>query len=70
MLQCNDMPQSVLLRCNKGVFIDVFQIFISKSYDATTHFETCCKDIMAMYERIVGEKLDLCSLSYNTEAEH
>lgn len=34
------------------------QIFISKSYDATTHFETVCEDIMDMYERITGEKFD------------
>ena len=45
------------------------QIFISKSYDATTHFETCCEDIMDMYERIIGEKLDLSSLPYSTETE-
>lgn len=45
------------------------KIFISKSYDATTHFETCCEDIMDMYERIIGEKLDLSSLPYSTETE-
>ena len=45
------------------------QIYISKSYDATTHFETCCEDIMDLYQRITGEKLDLASFSYNTDAD-
>jgi len=34
------------------------QIFISKSYDATSHFETTCQDIKDIYERIHGEKFD------------
>ncbi|CAL5990673.1 Rab_GDP dissociation inhibitor [Hexamita inflata] len=36
-------------------------IFISKSYDATSHFESTVADAIAMYERITGEKLDLDS---------
>ena len=47
----------------------LLQIYISKSYDATTHFETCCEDIVDMYERIVGEKFDMSSMSYKTEVE-
>ena len=34
-------------------------LYISKSYDATSHFETSSKDVLAMYEAITGEKLDL-----------
>lgn len=34
-------------------------IFVSKSYDATSHFESTVADAIAMYERISGEKLDL-----------
>lgn len=30
-------------------------MFISKSYDATTHFETTCDDILDIYERVMGE---------------
>ncbi|KAF1874882.1 hypothetical protein Lal_00007497 [Lupinus albus] len=33
--------------------------FISTSYDATTHFETTVKDVIAMYGRITGKELDL-----------
>ncbi|XP_065648510.1 rab GDP dissociation inhibitor alpha [Hydra vulgaris] len=34
------------------------QVFISKSYDATSHLETTCDDIKDIYERIFGEKFD------------
>lgn len=33
--------------------------FISTSYDATTHFETTVKDVIAIYSRITGKTLDL-----------
>merc|ERR1712176_1113258 len=33
--------------------------FISTSYDATSHFETMCEDIMGMWKRMTGEELDL-----------
>jgi len=34
-------------------------VFISKSFDATTHFETAITDVLEIYERIMGEKLVL-----------
>ncbi|KAL7370912.1 hypothetical protein ABVT39_014140 [Epinephelus coioides] len=34
------------------------QIFISKSYDATTHFETTCDDIKDIYKRMTGSEFD------------
>jgi Rab GDP dissociation inhibitor len=33
------------------------QVFVTKSYDATTHFESTCLDILDVYEKITGEKL-------------
>ncbi|KYR02420.1 Rab GDP dissociation inhibitor alpha [Tieghemostelium lacteum] len=33
--------------------------FISKSYDATSHFETTCADVMDIYKRITGKDLVL-----------
>ncbi|KAL3814378.1 hypothetical protein ACJIZ3_015646 [Penstemon smallii] len=33
--------------------------FISKSYDATTHFESTVMDVLAMYTKITGKVLDL-----------
>lgn len=34
-------------------------LWITSSYDATSHFETASEEILQMYEKIVGEKLDL-----------
>ncbi|OMJ77697.1 hypothetical protein SteCoe_22643 [Stentor coeruleus] len=34
-------------------------LFISRSYDATSHFETACEDVLSLYERIMGESLNL-----------
>jgi Rab GDP dissociation inhibitor len=33
--------------------------FISKSYDATSHFETAANDVLSLYERITGTQLDM-----------
>lgn len=32
-------------------------VFISKSYDATSHFETVCEDVKSLYHRITGKEL-------------
>ena len=34
-------------------------LYITKSYDATSHFESSSRDVLAIYEAITGEKLDL-----------
>jgi Rab GDP dissociation inhibitor len=34
-------------------------LWITSSYDATSHFESASEDILQIYEKIVGEKLDL-----------
>lgn len=34
-------------------------LWISKSYDPSSHFEVASNDIHEIYEKIVGEKLDL-----------
>lgn len=33
--------------------------FISSGYDATSHFESTIDDVLAMYTRVTGEKLDV-----------
>lgn len=35
------------------------QCFITTSYDATSHFETTCDDVLDVWKRITGEDLDL-----------
>jgi len=34
-------------------------VFITTSYDATTHFESCSSEVLELYEDIIGEALDL-----------
>lgn len=34
-------------------------LWISKSYDPTSHFEVASQDILDIYEKITGEKLDM-----------
>jgi Rab GDP dissociation inhibitor len=34
-------------------------VFISKSYDATSHFETTCADVLDLYRRITGTELKI-----------
>jgi len=43
------------------------KIFISKSYDATSHFETTVDDVIDMYRRITGKELDLSPAPEPTE---
>lgn len=34
-------------------------VFITKSYDATSHFETVVEDVFDVWQRVKGEKLEL-----------
>ena len=34
-------------------------VFMSKSYDAASHFETTAADVLSLYRRITKESLDL-----------
>ena len=38
-------------------------MFISSSYDATTHFETTCNDVVDMYRRATGAEFDFSKVS-------
>ena len=33
-------------------------LFISRSYDATSHFESACEDVLSLFERITGSPLN------------
>ena len=39
--------------------LEVDNCYCSKSYDATSHFETILNDVFGLYKRITGEDLDL-----------
>lgn len=43
------------------------QVFISKSYDATSHFETVCDDVKNIYKRMTGKDL---VLQKRSDADH
>ena len=34
-------------------------LFVTKSYDSTSHFESATNEILELYTRITGEKLDM-----------
>ena len=42
--------------------------FISRSYDATSHFESAATDVLALYERVTGSRLDM-SIEANLDEE-
>lgn len=46
----------------------VSKLFITKSYDASSHFETTCNDIVGLYKRITGHDVDLSDVA-NSEQE-
>jgi len=64
-------PALELIGAVKEMFVQVSDMFeptndpvaenlwITKSYDATSHFETSDEEVLAIYEKIVGEKFDL-----------
>lgn len=35
------------------------KLYVTKSYDATSHFEQASEEVLEMYQRITGEQLDL-----------
>ncbi|KAF7721375.1 Rab GDP dissociation inhibitor alpha [Apophysomyces ossiformis] len=35
------------------------QVFVSRSYDATSHFESVCDDVKSIYRRMTGNELEL-----------
>ena len=38
------------------------QIYVTQSYDATSHFETTCEDVLDVYKRIAGSQFDFTKL--------
>ena len=42
-------------------------VFISKSYDATSHFETTCLDVLNIFKRGTGEEFDFGKVKHTLE---
>ena len=43
--------------------------FISSSFDGSSHFENDCTDLLSLYERVTGQKLDMNINADSVEAE-
>jgi Rab GDP dissociation inhibitor len=42
-------------------------LFITKSYDSTSHFESTIDDVLEMYKTITGQDLDLTNIKIEEE---
>jgi len=40
------------------------QLFVSKTYDATSHFETTCMDVLDIFKRGTGEEFDFSKVKH------
>lgn len=40
------------------------KIFISRSYDATTHFETTCSDVLDIFKRGTTQDFDFSKITH------
>ena len=45
------------------------QLFVSRSYDATTHFETTCNDVLDIFLRGTGEQFDFSKVRHDQTEE-
>jgi Rab GDP dissociation inhibitor len=52
------------------LLLDRDKCYISKGYDATTHFETTVDDVLEMYKRMTGKDLDLDSKDLRLAQQH
>lgn len=43
------------------------KLFVTKSYDPTSHFESASDDVLAIYKKIFGQELDLTVLPESEE---
>jgi Rab GDP dissociation inhibitor len=45
------------------------QVFVSRSMDATSHFETTCSDVLDLYARATGAPFDFSKTIATLEQE-
>lgn len=45
------------------------QLFVSRSYDATSHFESTCEDVLDIFKRGTGEQFDFSKVNHTTLGE-
>ncbi|XP_069140136.1 rab GDP dissociation inhibitor beta-like [Argopecten irradians] len=44
-------------------------IYVSTSYDATSHFQTTCEDVVDIYRRATGKEMDFSKMTHTMEEE-
>jgi len=49
------------------VVVVVFKIFVSKTYDPTSHFETTCIDVLDIFRNATGADFDFTKVQHNLE---
>lgn len=42
-------------------------VFVTKSLDPQSHFESATEDVLSLYKKITGKELDLTNLPEDTE---
>ena len=55
---------SVSIKKNHQNNFSFLQVFITESYDATTHFESTCDDVVKTFQRITGEPFDFSQVKH------
>lgn len=48
---------------------ELSQVFISESYDATTHFETTCNDVLELFKKATGGEFDFTKMKDSLDDE-
>jgi len=48
---------------------ELSQVFISESYDATTHFETTCNDVLELFKKATGGEFDFEKMKANLNTD-
>jgi len=49
--------------------IFISKLFISKTYDATSHFETTCLNVLDIFKRGTGEDFDFSKVKHTLEEQ-
>jgi Rab GDP dissociation inhibitor len=48
----------------------LFVCLFAQSFDATSHFENDCDDLLSLYKRVTGEELDLSINADSVEGDY
>lgn len=52
------------------LYLFVSICLFAQSFDATSHFENDCDDLLSLYKRVTGEELDLSINADSVEGDY